>query len=87
MDGGFNAVTFICSKTDDISLMEAQDSLGLNDKMGPSWDEVDRLSAKQKSLKKQLEEMKETKAVYEEVANDADEQIEVWESQRFCGRR
>ncbi|KAL9637881.1 MAG: hypothetical protein Q9164_001922 [Protoblastenia rupestris] len=82
MDGGFNAVTFICSKTDDISLMEAQDSLGLDDKMGPSWDEVDRLSAKQKSLKKQLEEMKETKTVYEEVANDADEQIEVWESLR-----
>lgn len=28
MDGGFSAVTFICSKTDDISLLEAQDSLG-----------------------------------------------------------
>lgn len=28
MDGGFSAVTFICSKTDDISIQEAQDSLG-----------------------------------------------------------
>ena len=80
MDGGFSAVTFICSKTDDISLMEAQDSLGLDEQMGPSWDEMDRLSAEQKSLKKQLEEARATKIVYEEVANDAEEQIEIWET-------
>lgn len=79
MDGGFSAVTFICSKTDDISISEAQDSLGLDDKMIPSWNELDRLSAKQKDLKKQLEELNNTKADYEEVANDVDEQIEVWE--------
>ena len=80
MDGGFSAVTFICSKTDDISLMEAQDSLGLDEQMGPSWDEMDRLSAEQKNLEKHLKELRETKAVYEEVAYDADEQIEVWET-------
>lgn len=34
MDGGFNTVTFICSKTDDISLMECQESLGLEEEMG-----------------------------------------------------
>ena len=80
MDGGFSSVSFICSKTDDISLMEAQDSLGLDEQMIPSWEEIDRLSAKLKQLNKKLEEMKETKAVYEEVANDADEEIEVWET-------
>ena len=80
MDGGFSSVSFICSKTDDISLMEAQDSLGLDEQMIPSWEEIDRLSAKRKQLNKKLEEMKETKAVYEEVANDADEEIEVWET-------
>ncbi|KAL8889342.1 MAG: hypothetical protein Q9215_003371 [Flavoplaca cf. flavocitrina] len=79
MDGGFSAVTFICSKTDDISISEAQDSLGLDDKMIPSWDELDRLSAKHKDLKKQLEELNNTKSDYEEVANDVDEQLEVWE--------
>lgn len=79
MDGGFSAVTFICSKTDDISISEAQDSLGLDDKMTPSWEELDRLSARQKDLKKQLEELSNTKADYEDVANDVDEQIEVWE--------
>ncbi|KAL8716632.1 MAG: hypothetical protein Q9225_006051, partial [Loekoesia sp. 1 TL-2023] len=80
MDGGFSAVTFICSKTDDISISEAQDSLGLDEKMVPSWEELDRLSAEQKALEKQLKELKETKTVYEDVANDVDEQIEVWET-------
>lgn len=80
MDGGFSSVSFICSKTDDISLTEAQDSLGLDEQMGPSWEEIDRLSAKRKQLNKQLDELKESKAVYEEVANNADEDIEVWET-------
>ncbi|KAL8858213.1 MAG: hypothetical protein Q9178_005225 [Gyalolechia marmorata] len=79
MDGGFSAVTFICSKTDDISISEAQDSLGLEDKMTPSWDELDRLSAKKKDLKKDIEELKKTKTDYDDVANDVDEQIDVWE--------
>lgn len=79
MDGGFNSVTFICSKTDDISLVEAQDTLDLEDEMGPSWEEIDGLVKKQKSLKKQLEEMKVSKAVYGEVMNDVDEQIDVWD--------
>ncbi|KAL8853712.1 MAG: hypothetical protein Q9221_001523 [Calogaya cf. arnoldii] len=48
--------------------------------MIPSWEELDRLSAKQKDLKKQLEELNNTKADYEDVANDVDEQIEVWET-------
>ena len=80
MDGGFNAVTFICSKTDDISLAEAQESLGLEEQMSPSRDERDRLSEKQTSLRKQLKEMKKTESVHKELANDADEQIEKWEA-------
>ena len=79
MDGGFNSVTFICSKTDDISLEEAQDSLGLEEEMAPSWEEMDSLVTKQRSIKKQLEELKESKQVYGDVVNEVDEQIEVWE--------
>ncbi|KAL8820149.1 MAG: hypothetical protein Q9223_001566 [Gallowayella weberi] len=78
MDGGFSAVTFICSKTDDISISEAQDSLGFDDKMVPSWDELDHLSAKQRNLKQQLGELSDTKAIYEDAADDIDEQLEVW---------
>ena len=78
MDGGFNSVTFICSKTDDISLEEAQSSLGLDEEMAPSWQQMDDLRRQQKSLKKRLDEMKQSKDVYGEVMNDTDEQIEVW---------
>ena len=80
MDGGFNSVTFICSKTDDISLGEAQDSLGLDDEMAPSWAEIDELSKRQKLMKQELEAMRDSKVVYGEVMNDVDEQIEVWDA-------
>lgn len=79
MDGGFNSVTFICSKTDDISLEEAQDSLGLSDEMEPDWEELDKLGKKTKSMKKQMDEMKDTKAVFGESMNDIDEQVEIWD--------
>lgn len=82
MDGGFNSVTFICSKTDDISIEEAQVSLGLDEDMEPSWAEMDELQKKQKSLQNDLEGMQDTKAMYTEVMNDNDEQIDVWDALR-----
>lgn len=79
MDGGFSSVTFICSKTDDISLMEAQDSLGLDEEMEASWEAMDRYTKDQRRLNKDLEEMKESKVVYGEVMAEVDEQLETWE--------
>lgn len=71
-------MTFICSKTDDISLEEAPNSLGLDDEMAPAWAELDQLAKKQRSMKKQFEELKESKTVYDEIMNDTDEQIDIW---------
>lgn len=73
-------VTFICSKTDDISLMEAQESLGLDEEMGDFWLEKEEFGKKAKSLSKELDELKESRIVYSETYNDADEQIDVWET-------
>ena len=73
------SVTFICSKTDDISLTEAQDSLGLDDETAPAYEELAALKHTIKSSKQELEELKESKSMYEDIMNDADEQIEVWE--------
>lgn len=73
-------VTFVCSKTDDISLMEAQESLGLDDEMGESWRKTDALSKKQKTLEREKKELKETKELLGEVFNHSDEQIEVWDT-------
>lgn len=73
-------MTFICSKTDDISLMEAQESLGLDKELGESWYKMEEFNKKAKELENELRELKDTKAIYGEIMNDADEQIEVWES-------
>ncbi|PKX89180.1 uncharacterized protein P174DRAFT_425115 [Aspergillus novofumigatus IBT 16806] len=64
MDGGFNTVTFICNKTDDTSLIECQESLGLEEEMGAHWAKSDELAKKRRVLKQRLEELKESKAVY-----------------------
>lgn len=85
MDGGFSAVTFICSKTDDISISEAQDSLGLDDQVIPLWEEVDRLTAKMKGLKKDIEDLNKKKTGYDDAANEADEQVDVCEVLREVG--
>ena len=73
-------VTFVCSKTDDISLVEAQESLGLEEEMGESWEKLDELSKKQKALNGEKKALKESKELFDEVFNDADEQIEVWDT-------
>ena len=95
MDGGFSryvfkhgcrqyllirdSVTFICSKTDDISLTEAQDSLGLDEEMEPSWERMDRHAKDQRRLNKDLEEMKDSKTIYGEDMAVVDEQLEIWD--------
>ena len=79
MDGGYSSVTFICSKTDDISLTEASDSLGLNEQNEPLWKQIEQYTDAQKKLKNDLKDMKETKETYGEIMADADEQVEIWE--------
>jgi GTPase Era involved in 16S rRNA processing len=80
MDGGFNTVTFICSKTDDISLIECQESLGLEEEMGAHWAKSDELAKERRVLKQRLEELKESKAVYTASADEVDEILDVWEA-------
>ncbi|KIW12407.1 hypothetical protein PV08_09684 [Exophiala spinifera] len=79
MDGGYNSVTFICSKTDDISITEAQDSLGLEDEFGPlmtTWEELRRNKG---ALKQQIEGLKATKSDINAALESQDEEVELWE--------
>ena len=59
--------------------MEAQDSLGLDEEMEASWEEMSHLAKEQRRLRKDIEDMKESKAIYGEVMADVDEQLETWE--------
>lgn len=59
--------------------MEAQESLGLDEEMGDCWLEKEELSTRIKTLTQELDDAKESKIVYTEVYNDADDGIEEWE--------
>ena len=79
MDGGYSTVTFICSKTDDISLMEAQDSLGIEEELSELWNKCDELSGKKTSVKNDLEALKETRGDFTQAMEAADDELDVWE--------
>ncbi|ETN43542.1 uncharacterized protein HMPREF1541_02701 [Cyphellophora europaea CBS 101466] len=79
MDGGYDSVTFICSKTDDISLTEAQDSLGLETELGPKWAKSEELRVQKKDLKRQTDSLKQTKADITAAMDVVDEELEKWE--------
>jgi hypothetical protein len=81
-DGTYSRVTFICSKTDDISITEASDSLGLEEEMSSKWEKFDNVEKDQKRVKKELAELRESKAIFGEVLSDTDDQLEAWDKLR-----
>ncbi|KAK7531727.1 uncharacterized protein J3D65DRAFT_124748 [Phyllosticta citribraziliensis] len=80
LDGTYNNVTFICSKTDDISLVEAVSGLNLDETVSGMWSELDDLRSKVRKLQNEIEECKDSKQVYMEAVEDCDEKIDVWDN-------
>jgi len=78
-DGAYSRITFICSKTDDISVMEAVDTLELEEEIAADKTRIKEIKKKQKELKASLEEIEESREVYSEVMNDAEDMIEIWD--------
>lgn len=84
MDGGYSTVTFLCSKSDDISVDEAIDSLHLEDKASVYTNRLDELRAKKTNL---LAEIKEIKAKAKDMSkklekmDDLKENYEEWRGQ------
>lgn len=79
MDGGFNTVTFVCSKTDDISVSEAQESLGLEDELEPLRENIQDLELEEKELRIKWEALKNSQNSYNQALLDANDQLEVWQ--------
>ncbi|KAL1632351.1 hypothetical protein SLS56_003766 [Neofusicoccum ribis] len=80
LDGTYGNVTFICSKTDDISIQEAVQSLDLDETAERSWAESDELKNEAKRLKDNVRDCKESKAVFSGVIDKCDDDIEAWEA-------
>ncbi|KAI9662199.1 MAG: hypothetical protein M1829_006181 [Trizodia sp. TS-e1964] len=79
MDGGYSAVSFICSKTDDINVNEASDSLGIKRRIENLWVQADECEENAKKFKKQQSELKDQKKCYGDVMEQMEEEIEAWE--------
>ncbi|KAK7545338.1 hypothetical protein IWX49DRAFT_500418 [Phyllosticta citricarpa] len=79
LDGTYNNVTFICSKTDDISLQEAVSGLNLDETVSGMWSELDDVRGEIRNLQKSIEECKESRQVYSDAIEDCDEKIDVWD--------
>ncbi|KAK3655764.1 hypothetical protein LTR56_003413 [Elasticomyces elasticus] len=77
-DGTYSAVTFICSKTDDISRTEASESLGLEEyrELEERQDDIER---KKRVLNKELKELKNKKDDHEEAIDQIENDMEAWE--------
>lgn len=73
MDGGFSTVSFICSKSDDISVSEAILSLQLEDELAKETEELDQLESERSKKKRAQRDLEETKQVYVDAQDEVDE--------------
>ncbi|SMR60840.1 unnamed protein product [Zymoseptoria tritici ST99CH_1E4] len=78
-DGTYSAVTFICSKTDDISRTEATDTLKLGASMEELEEKHSNVSAQKRQLTKQLKDSRERKQDLDDIVESLDEQVDVWD--------
>ncbi|KAH6846627.1 hypothetical protein B0T12DRAFT_444041 [Alternaria alternata] len=79
-DGGISSVTFICSKTDDISVTEAIDSLGLGEQVTEFEEQQDQYNEQIKKIQSKTADYIESREVYKIAITGASEEIELWET-------
>ncbi|KAH7412113.1 hypothetical protein DE146DRAFT_709700 [Phaeosphaeria sp. MPI-PUGE-AT-0046c] len=78
-EGGFSSVTFICSKTDDISITEAIDTLELEEEVQGLYNQQRIHEAKIEDLKTRIDEVRESQDVYRLAQKQASKDMETWE--------
>ncbi|KAI0148196.1 hypothetical protein F4776DRAFT_606585 [Hypoxylon sp. NC0597] len=78
-DGTYSAVSFICSKTDDISITEAVDSLDLEEEISESWNKTEELEKSKRGSQSYLAELKERKGVLDREVDEIDNSCDLWD--------
>ncbi|KAI5858268.1 hypothetical protein GGS23DRAFT_586673 [Durotheca rogersii] len=78
-DGAYSAVTFVCSKTDDISITEVSDSLNLEEVISKAWETAERLKSSIPELESTLAQLKDRRERCIEQADDLDAKYEMCE--------
>ncbi|KAM7187037.1 hypothetical protein V8F33_011456 [Rhypophila sp. PSN 637] len=79
-DGTYSAVTFICSKTDDISVTEAAESLEIEDEIHDSWTKVQDLEEKNRQIRSQLADMRKEKGSCDDLIDELEQEWEQWDA-------
>ncbi|XP_014558036.1 hypothetical protein COCVIDRAFT_14750 [Bipolaris victoriae FI3] len=79
-DGGFSNVTFICSKTDDISITKAVDSLELDGEIAELEQQSGSYDEQIGQVQGRIKELKESQQVYKLAMENLAEEIETWEA-------
>ena len=77
MDGGYSSVTFICTKTDDISLTEAHESLSLEEEFQPLYRRHHELVQANKAHHVSLVDLKAAKSSISAALESAEEEADV----------
>lgn len=78
-DGTYSAVTFICTKTDDILESEVAASLNIEGEVGESWSTIEDFRIEQRELKRKLGDMKDRKNAIDDEMEDLDAKFDQWE--------
>ncbi|KAG9597087.1 hypothetical protein KCU86_g8346, partial [Aureobasidium melanogenum] len=79
-DGTYSAITFICSKTDDISNTEAADSLGLGDEFEELEEQLTSIERRRRAAEKEASKLRDQKSALRETMDNCDDEIEKWEA-------
>lgn len=78
-DGTYSAVSFICSKTDDISITEAAESLGLEAETSDSWDAAEEMKNTQQTLRTQISDLRKAKQALGQQLDECETKTDAWE--------
>lgn len=78
-DGAFSAVTFICTKADDILESEVEESLKIKDEVGDYWEQIQLLGGRLEKLNVQIEGLKKQNDGLEEQIELLEASTDQWE--------
>lgn len=79
-DGSYSAISFICTKTDDILVSEVSRSLGLEEELGEKWQRVEYLQDEQTKRKQQIARLKDETCAIDTHIEELDAKVDACES-------
>lgn len=78
-DGSYSAVTFICTKTDDILESEVSNSLDIEGKVAESWGRIETLRRTLRTLQVRIRDLKGQKNDFDDQLEDLEKRSDNWE--------